>query len=78
MIQEIVINRNHITELLAQILQLITERYVMYDLPIPEKVLSLKDEACSIAEKAAEEHNTDVIGEYERRLSEILGSLEHL
>lgn len=76
------INRNRITELLAQILQLITERYVMYDLPIPENVLALKDEACSIAEKAAREHNADGIGEYggeyERRLSEILGSLERL
>lgn len=47
----------------------------MDELPIPEDVLALKDEACSIAEKAAEEHNADILGEYERRLAEILETL---
>ncbi len=72
------IRRDRITELLSRILQLITARYVVDELPIPGDVLALKDEACSIAEKAAKEHNEAVLGEYGRRLSEILGSLESL
>ena len=56
---------------MAQILRQITERYVMDELTIPESVLALKDEACSIAEKAAREQNADILGEYERRLIEI-------
>ncbi len=72
------IRRDRITELLARILQRITERYVVDELPIPGDVLALKDEACSIAEKAAREYNEAVLGEYARRLSEILTGLESL
>lgn len=47
----------------------------MDELTIPENVLALKDEACGIAEKAAREQNTDILGEYERRLIEIRESI---
>lgn len=60
---------------MAQILRQITDRYVMNELSIPENVLALKDEACSIAEKAVKEQNADILGEYERRLNEIYGEL---
>ncbi len=72
------IRRDRITELLSCILQVITARYVVDELPIPGDVLALKDEACSIAERAAKEHNEAVLGEYARRLSEILTGLESL
>lgn len=62
---------NRFTELLARILQRITKLYVIDELPIPEDVLALKDEACGIVEKAAAEQNADILGEYERRLAEI-------
>lgn len=48
----------------------------MNELPIPENVLALKDEACSIAEKAVKEQNADIFGEYERRLIEIKALLD--
>lgn len=60
---------------MAQILRQITDRYVMNELSIPENVLALKDEACSIAEKAVKEQNAEILGEYERRLNEIYGEL---
>lgn len=70
------IRRNRITELLAQIMRQITDRYVINELPIPENVLALKDEACSIAEKAVKEQNADILGEYEQRLIEIKALLD--
>lgn len=70
------IPQNRITELLALILRQITERYVMDELTIPENVLTLKDEACAIAEKAAREQNAEILGEYERRLNEILNEAQ--
>lgn len=70
------IPQNRITELLAQILRQITDRYVMDELTIPENVLALKDEACGIAEKAACEQSADILGEYEQRLGEILNELK--
>ncbi len=69
------IRPNRFTELLAEILRRITELYVIKELPIPENVLALKDEACSIIGKAAREQNADILGEYERRLAEILKTL---
>lgn len=66
---------NRFTERLAQILRQITELYVMDELPIPKNVLTLKDEACGIVEKAAGEQNADILGEYERRLDEIYNEL---
>lgn len=48
----------------------------MDELTIPENVLALKDEACAIAEKAAHEQNADILGEYERRLNEILNEAQ--
>lgn len=47
----------------------------MDELPIPKNVLTLKDEACGIVEKAAGEQNADILGEYERRLDEIYNEL---
>lgn len=70
------IRQNRITELLARILRQITECYVIHELTIPESILSLKDEACAIAEKAAREQNADILGEYEQRLGEILNELK--
>lgn len=64
------------TELLAEILRRITELYVIKELPIPENVLALKDEACGIAGKAVSEQNPDILGEYERRLTEILNETQ--
>lgn len=60
----------------AQILQAITDRYVMHDLPIPTEVLALKDEACHITAKAADEQNPNTLAEYERRLTEIRSALK--
>lgn len=71
------IPQNRITELLALILREITERYVMGELTIPGNVLALKDEACEIAEKAAHEQNSDILGKYERRLNDIKAALEN-
>lgn len=67
---------NQILRIFAEILQAITDRYVMHDLPIPAEVLALKDEACHITAKAADEQNPDTLAEYERRLSEIKGALK--
>lgn len=65
-----------IVSVFAEILQAITDRYVMHDLPIPAEVLTLKDEACHITSKAADEKNPDALAEYERRLSEIRSALK--
>ncbi|MDE7399402.1 MAG: hypothetical protein K2N06_07715 [Oscillospiraceae bacterium] len=67
---------NQILRIFAEILQTITGRYVMNDLTIPAEVLALKDEACHITSKAADEHNPNTLAEYERRLSEIRSALK--
>ncbi|MBD5112042.1 MAG: hypothetical protein HDT42_05825 [Ruminococcaceae bacterium] len=67
---------NQILLIFAEILRRITDKYVMHDLPIPEEVLALKDEACRVASKAADERNPDTLAEYERRLSEIRSDLK--
>lgn len=65
------ITLNDLTVVFADILQIITDRYVKNDLTIPEEVLSLKDEACGIIGKAADEERKSVLAEYGRRLVEI-------
>ena len=67
--------RKRVMDIFADILRRITDRYVMDELTIPGSVLALKDEACGIAEKAAQERNADILGEYERRLIEIRESV---
>lgn len=67
---------NQILRIFAEILQSITDKYVMRDLPIPAEILALKDEACHITSKAADERNPDTLAEYERRLSEIRSALK--
>lgn len=64
-----------IVTMFAEILQFITDKYVMRDLPIPEEILVLKDEACTITAKAAEERNSKALIGYERRLIEIKKTL---
>lgn len=58
-----------------KILRTITDRYVIHDLPIPAEVLALKDEACRVTAKAAEEKKSKALIGYERRLREILNRL---
>lgn len=69
------IDKQPLLEIFAGILRKITDRYVMDELTIPGEVLALKDEACGIVEKAAREQNSEILGEYERRLNEIYGEL---
>lgn len=59
----------------AEILQLITDKYVMRDLPIPAEVLTFKDEACVLTAKAAKERDCQTLIGYERRLLEIRENL---
>ena len=67
---------NALGKLLADILQIITSRYVVSGQAIPADVLKLKDEAMNIYEKSRSETNTAVSEQYERRLGEIKEALE--
>ncbi len=62
-------------KLSAEILQIITERYVVTNTVIPADILKLKDETMKLYEKSRKETNADVLSGYERRLSEIKGAL---
>lgn len=62
------ISLNDLTVIFADILQIITDRYVKNDLTIPEEVLALKDEACDIIGKAADEQRETVLAKYGHRL----------
>ena len=59
---------HHLTVIFADILQIITDKYVKNDLAIPEDVLKLKDEACNIIGKAADIQQSRVLAEYGQRL----------
>ena len=63
--------------ILAEILRIITSRYVVSDRTIPADVLKLKDEAMSIYEKSRSESNAAVSEQYVRRLGEIKEALEN-
>lgn len=65
------ITLNDLTVIFADILQIITDRYVKTDLRIPADVLALKDEACNIIGKAADERRKSVLAEYGFRLAQI-------
>ena len=71
-----VVTLNHLTVIFADILQIISDRYVKTDLAIPEDVLELKDEACNIIGKAADERRGDILAEYGRQLVELHRRLE--
>ncbi len=58
-------------KLSAEILQIITERYVVTNAVIPADILKLKDETMNLYEKSRKETNVDVLSGYERRLEEI-------
>ena len=58
----------HLTAVFTDILQIITDRYVKNDLAIPEEVLALKDEACSIIGQAADETDSAELLGYGQRL----------
>lgn len=62
--------------MLTDILQVITSRYVVNDRTIPADVLKLKDEAMDIYEKSRNETDSAVLEQYERRLAEIKETLE--
>ena len=64
-------------KILAEILQIITLRYVVSDRTIPADVLKLKDEAMSIYEKNRGENDPVVSEQYARRLGEIKEALEN-
>lgn len=66
----------HLTIIFTDILQIITDRYVKNDLDIPGDVLALKDEACGIIGKAADEQRAAVLAEYGQRLVELHRQLE--
>lgn len=61
----------HLSVIFADILQIITDRYVKNNFTIPKDVLQFKDEAYDIIRKASEEPRNEVLAEYERRLTEI-------
>ena len=61
----------HLSVIFADILQIITDRYVKNNFTIPKDVLQFKDEAYDIIRKAADEPRNEVLAEYERRLAEI-------
>ncbi|MDE6727082.1 MAG: hypothetical protein K2J80_03960 [Oscillospiraceae bacterium] len=67
---------NALGKLFADILQIITSRYVVSGRAIPEDVLRLKDEAMSVYEKSRGENNSAVLEQYARRLGEIKEALE--
>ena len=67
---------NQILLIFAEILQTITDRYVMHDLTIPAEVLALKDEACRVTSKAANESHSEILEEYYRSLAEIHKQLD--
>lgn len=62
-------------KLSAEILQIITERYVVGGRNIPPDILKLKDETMSIYDKSRGETNPAVLEQYERRLGEIKETL---
>lgn len=62
--------------ILTDILQVITTRYVVSGKAISSDVLKLKDEAMDIYEKSRGETNDAVLEQYERRLKEIKETLE--
>lgn len=62
--------------ILTDILQVITTRYVVSGKAISADVLKLKDEAMDIYEKSRDETNSAVLEQYERRLTEIRETLE--
>lgn len=62
--------------ILTDILQVITTRYVVSGKAISADVLKLKDEAMDIYEKSRGETNDAVLEQYERRLTEIKETLE--
>lgn len=61
----------HLSVIFADILQIITDRYVKKNFTIPKDVLQFKDEAYDIIRKAADEPRGEVLAQYERRLTEI-------
>ena len=61
----------HLSVIFADILQIITDRYVKKNFTIPKDVLQFKDEAYDIIRKAADEPRGEVLLGYERRLTEI-------
>ncbi len=62
--------------ILTDILQVITTRYVVSGKAISADVLKLKDEAMDIYEKSRSDTNNAVLEQYERRLTEIKETLE--
>lgn len=62
---------NRASKIAAEILDAITKRYVIYDLPIPEKVLKLKDETMAVFEKVNNKSDEELSPKYERRLLNI-------
>lgn len=67
---------NALGRLFADILQIITSRYVVIGRAIPGEVLRLKDEAMSVYEKSRAETDPAVLEQYARRLGEIKEALE--
>lgn len=61
--------------IVTEILQIITTRYVTGGRAIPADILKLKDEAMSTYEKSRSETNPAVLEQYEQRLNEIRESL---
>lgn len=61
--------------IVTEILQIITTRYVTGGRAMPADILKLKDEAMSIYEKSRGETTPAVTEQYEQRLNEIRESL---
>lgn len=57
--------------IVTEILQIITTRYVSGGRPMSADILKLKDETMSIYEKSRGETDPAVMEQYERRLNEI-------
>lgn len=63
--------RNKAGVLTAEILEAITKRYVIFDKPIPESVLKLKDEAMALFAEVYDKSDENLHPKYEQRLLEI-------
>lgn len=69
--------RNKASTLAADIMEMITNRFVVYGTPIPENILELKDETMSIFMETCTFTDDNLPPHYEQRLLEIREELSN-
>lgn len=73
--------KNELNKLVAEILNEITQRYILSNYKIPADVLALKDEVMEIYDSLHKEEDESVLAKHEARLTEIrdlIGELNFL